>query len=223
MPYVRGNELATVDVARITVKQYDTDNTLVFNTVSKVVSEPVIHKTDAIKLIIRGELKAQLPEINTVYGTTITLVDNVFNIQLIVVLQGGELEYDNFESDKLLSYTPPAIGSEVLQEMFELCTYSAIYTSAGVLTGYEKITYSNCFGSPITVPIENNIFRINEYTIHSMADIGEPPYKIEYIGIEELPPLPEEQGYTLVGLYDSNSKAFYDMSDAKVYVRTKIN
>lgn len=88
---------------------------------------------------------------------------------------------------QIASYTPPVAGQKLTLPVFELCAYSAINDASGLTTGYEKITYPNCTGEPIELDSEDNKFRAPEYTITSAPDKGQAPYKIEYIGKDDLP------------------------------------
>ena len=56
----------------------------------------------------------------TVTVNEITLTDNVFNPELVMVLQGGLIEYDNVDTKKIVSYTPPVVGSGDEGKSFKL-------------------------------------------------------------------------------------------------------
>lgn len=252
--YKKGNEVATIDVALVTVTDSDS-NVYGLQTSNKVEVNPVTETNDAIKLIVKGELIAQKKQKVTVTGNTIVLTDNVFNAQLVQILQGGtvtfskkysaasasitagtkyihvEDEYLSFsvaeditaaveyndvsgvlelvtsnkrmrksytvsssapssgteitvtgasDESRVKSYTPPANSNEY-NDVFELNCYSAIYNAAGLIEGYEKITYPNCQGVPVSFSSEDDVFRAPEYTINSAPDKGNPPYNIEYV------------------------------------------
>lgn len=253
--YKKGNEVATIDVALVTVTDSD-NNVYGLQTSNKVEVNPVTETNDAIKLIVKGELIAQKKQKVTVTGNTIVLTDNVFNAQLVQILQGGtvtfskkysaasasiatgtkyihvEDEYLSFnvaeaitaaveyndvsgvlelvtsnkrirksytvstsapgspateiivtsasDESRVKSYTPPANSNE-FNDVFELNCYSAIYNAAGLIEGYEKITYPNCQGVPVAFSSEDDVFRASEYTINSAPDKGNPPYTIEYV------------------------------------------
>ena len=72
-------------------------------------------------------------------------------------------------------------------KVFKLNAYSAIYNAAGILTGYEKISYPNCQGVPVAFNSEDGVFRTSEYTINSAPAQGERPYEIEIV--QDLPVL----------------------------------
>lgn len=90
--YKKGNEVATIDVALVTVTDGN-GNVYGLNTSNKVEVNPVTETNDAIKLIVKGELIAQKPQKVTVTGNTIVLTDNVFNAQLVQIIQGGTVTF----------------------------------------------------------------------------------------------------------------------------------
>lgn len=259
MSIVKGSEIATIDCVLVTIKP-QTGDELGLDTASKVSVNVVTETEDAKKLIIKRRLVAQKRESITVTGNTIVLTDNVFNPELVQILQGGTIVYAQVythtaagatpagaywmevgtgkyitfttavalassdtivyndvagtlvvtksaapfnqtylyvevepvtgtevtavassDDTRVKSYAPPVSGSESDAESFELSAYTAIYNAAGLVIGYEKITYPNCTGVPIALSSEDGVFRVPEYTINSAPDTGEAPYLIEYV------------------------------------------
>ena len=192
------HEIPTIDCCLITIKHKvssnpDTYEEIGLNTASKIQVDIQTETQDAVKLIIKGVLKAQKHKKVTVTGNQLTLTDNVFTPEVVKMLQGGTITTDG--SGNVTGYTPPTVGSESTLPIFELCAYSAQYNEAGIIVQYEKITYPNCQGNPISMTSEDNVFRVNEYVIDSAPAKGESPYTIEYI-----PELPNiiNVGYTSV-------------------------
>lgn len=191
----KGNEVATIDVVLVTLKPFGSSDEIGLTTSNKVEVTPSTETQDAVKNIVKGVLIAQKPAVVTLTGNAITLTDNVFNAELVKILQGGTILYwANAEKSAtqntdagfgVAKYTPPVVGSGEKGQIFELNTYSAIYNAAGVITGYEKCTYPNCQGQPISLSSEDNVFRTPSYTINSAPDTGEAAYEINYI--DELP------------------------------------
>ena len=185
MALKKGNEIPTIDVALVTIQTANNATEIALDTASRIGVTVESETEDAVKLIIKGQLKAQKRAKTTITGNTITLTDNVFNPEVVKVLQGGNITYKNGSSGEITGYTPPVAGSTDKGEVFTLKAYSAIYDAAGLLTGYECISYPNCEGSPIALQSEDNVFRAPEYTINSAPATGEAPYTITYV--DELP------------------------------------
>lgn len=190
----KGNEIATIDVALVTL-ELSGGTEIALDTASKIGVSVQSETTDPVKLIVKGRLIAQKPGSTTITGNTIVLTDNVFIPEVVKVLQGGTIKYWTSEEHTeegtmdsgfgVSSYTPPTPGSGEKGEVFKLNAYSAIYDSAGLITGYEKISYPNCQGTPVALGSEDNVFRVSEYTINSAPKATEPPYSISYV--KELP------------------------------------
>lgn len=178
----RGTEIPTIDVALVSIQTYEASaDELILDTANQIGVEVSTDTQDKVTLIVKGRLIAQKPETVTVTGNTITLTDNVFNPELVKILQGGTIKYDPEATTVVTGYTPPVVGSKEKGKLFKLMAYSAIYNAAGVLTGYEKITYPNCQGQPVAFNTEDGAFRAPEYTIISAPANGEAPYEIDIV------------------------------------------
>lgn len=186
----QGHEIPTIDVAMVTWETPDGVE-LALQTASKIAVEVQTETTDAVKLVVKGKLIAQKGEDVTITGNKITLTDNVFNPELVKLLQGGTIKYWQDENqttsgaeDKgfgVAGYTPPTTGSGEKGTPGTLNAYSAIYDAAGLIKGYEKISYPNCQGTPVALNTEDGVFRAPEYTINSAPKSDEAPYDISYV------------------------------------------
>lgn len=188
----KGHEIPTIDVELITIQTKANPTVEIgLKTATKLAVSVQSEQQDAIKLVVKGVLIAQKPQQTTITGNTLTMTDNVFNPELVKILQGGKVMYwtsaertTKSETDAgygVAGYIPPVAGSAEKGEIFVLNAYSAIYNAAGLITGYEKIIYPNCQGVPVALNSEDNVFRVPEYTINSAPDTGEAPYEIEYV------------------------------------------
>lgn len=184
MSLTRGTEIPTIDVNLVTISVAG-ETEIALDTASSVAVDPQIETIDAVKLIVKGVLKAQKLETSTLTGHQITLTDNVFTPELVKILQGGTIIYDSEETTKIIGYKPPVVGSSDKGSVFTLRCYSAQYNTAGQIVQYERITYPNCQGVPVAFSAEDGTFRVNEYTINSAPANGQSPYEIDYV--ESLP------------------------------------
>jgi len=180
--YKPRNVIPTIDVNLVTISTPTTSpDEIGFDTSNQVTVEPVLDTTDAVTLTVKGIVRAKKPEVQTVTGDTITLTDNVFNPELVVILQGGTIVYDTTDPNKIISYTPPLAGSGDTGEVFTLKMYTAQYSPAGLIVNYECVEYPNCQGQPISLSAEDGSFFAPSYTIVSSPDEGEAPYTITYV------------------------------------------
>lgn len=205
-------EIATIDCNLITIELPD-GREFGFDTANKLEVEPQIEEEDAVKLVVKGILRAQKPKTSTITGHELTLTDNVFNPELVLVLQGGEIIYDPENPDEIVGYNPPVAGSSDKGEVFKVNAYTAQYDASGQIVKYEKMSYPNCQGVPVAFNSEDGAFRAPEYTINSAPKTGEPPYSLTYV--KALPVLVDE--YSL-GQLDITSKAATDAGKIMVTV-----
>lgn len=183
--------IPTIDCALVTIQIEDDE--FGFDTANKIAVETQTEEQAAIRLVVKGILRAQKKKHLTVVGHTITLTDNVFNPDLVIALQGGSATYDS-TGKKLTGYTPPVAGAPDTTVPFTLNAYSAQYDASGNIVNYEKISYPNCTGDPIVFSSEDDVFRAPEYTIDSAPAIGQAPYTITYV--DSLPTLAEPTSST---------------------------
>lgn len=192
MALKHGNEIPTIDVVLVTVSTGEDGVEIGLTTSNKVAVTPQVETKDANKLIVKGVLIAQKPSVSTITGNTIVLTDNVFNPELLTILQGGKITYKSGSSGPITKYEPPVSGSAEKGKPFTLNMYSAVYDAAGLIVNYEKVSYPNCQGTPWSPSGEDNVWRVAEYTINSAPKKGEAPYTIEYV--DELPEVAPETG-----------------------------
>lgn len=207
------NEIPTIDVNLVTITT-KSGKEFGFDTAKQIEVEVQSETDEAVKLVVKGILRAQKPKQSTITGHKITLHDNVLNPELVKVLQGGKLLYftDNTKTVTtdtetkfgFAKYEPPLAGSPEKGEIFKLNAYSAIYNAAGIITGYEKTTYPNCMGEPVAFKSEDGAFRAPEYTINSAPSTGEAPYTIEWV--KELPIL-NDPDLIMVNIVGTNQTA----------------
>lgn len=139
MALKRATAIPTIDVNLVTIKVADDENEIALDTATKIAVEPQIETTEATKLVIKNVLKAQKGEQSTITGNKITLTDNVFTPELVMVLQGGTITTDPpGGSGKITKYEPPVAGSAEKGKVFTLCAYSAQYDASGQIVNYEK-------------------------------------------------------------------------------------
>lgn len=182
-------EIPTIDTVLVVIETET--KSFALDTASQISVEPQIESEEAVKLIIKGKLKAQKPAVDTITGNQITITDNVFAPEVVKILQGGTIKYWTSEAKTaegeeetqygISSYTPPAVGSGTKGEVFKLHAYSAQYDTSGQIVQYEQITYPNCQGVPIAFGSEDGAFRAPEYTINSAPKKEEAPYEIHYV------------------------------------------
>ena len=113
MPVKRGTEIPTIDVVLVTYKVAGNADEIAIDTASQIAVTPQVETTDAVKLIIKGVLKAQKPKKSTITGNTIVLTDNVFTPELVKALQGGVIKWWTSAEQSTESNTPTAFDLQL--------------------------------------------------------------------------------------------------------------
>lgn len=195
--YSKGNEVATIDVALVTVEDGD-GNVFGLNTSNKVEVNPVTETNDAIKLIVKGDLIAQKPQKVTVTGNTIVLTDNVFNAQLVQILQGGTISYSKKYSSSSASISAGehfiTVGESPNVEYLSFNVANAVTGAveyndvSGVLEivsgnsrtrkSYTVSTTEPSSGSSITVTSATDESRVRSYTPPATQAEQSGPFKL---------------------------------------------
>lgn len=175
----KGTERATIDCSMLVFRPYDTSIDPIGITSSvKLGVEAQLETSEAIKLIIKSVLKAQKPERKTITGHKLTITNNLTTMELLPILQGGELLKD--EDENIIGYQPIKVGEDYEPTKFILDAYSAVMDGSTV-TGYEKVSYPGCTGEMAGLGSEDDVFRSTEWTINSNPGGGEAPYTLEYV------------------------------------------
>lgn len=137
-------EIPTIDVVMVVVEPEEGDS-YVLDTASKIAVEPQTETQDAIKLIVKGKLKAQKLEQVTITGNQITLTDNVFTPELVKILQGGTIIYGtNY------TYTVGAGGLATGTYYFLTSDGYVVFTLTSALSEGDVITYRDTGALTIT-------------------------------------------------------------------------
>ena len=174
--------MSMIDCSMIVIEPEDGSDGIAFTSASKMGVEKQEETTDAVKNIIKGEVKAQKPEETTLTGHTLTLTDTTMIMTFLPILQGGALTMDE-DGTTPIKYEPPTSGKNEGKK-FKLKAYTAIMEGA-TTAGYGCVTYPGCKGTPVLFNFEDNVFQSNEYTINSTPGAGEKPYTWEKV--ERLP------------------------------------
>ena len=92
-------EIPTIDVNLVTIV-IDGDE-FGFDTANSISVEPQVEEEAAVRLVVKGILRAQKPGTSTLTGNKITSTDNAFNPELAVALQGVTITYDQSNNKKV--------------------------------------------------------------------------------------------------------------------------
>lgn len=144
-----------------------------FTTASEVETEEVVEEGEEQSLIIKNKVIANRAAQDAVLGTDITMVDNVFCMEVIQLLQGGVLEGGK--------YTAPIIGELPAKTKFTTSLYSAIVSTDGDTGEFLKVKYPSCSGNSVPLTFKDGEYSAPEYTINSRPAQGQAAYTVEKV------------------------------------------
>ena len=144
-----------------------------FTTASEAGMEQITQEGEEQSLVIKSKVIANRPAINTVLGHDITLLDNVFCMEILQLMQGGKIEGNK--------YTAPVIGEIPAKTKFEADFYSANVSTDGDTGDFMKFTFTGCTGNSVPLEIKDGEYIAPEYTINSRPPQGEALYTVEKV------------------------------------------
>lgn len=136
------------------------------------------------ELRIKNTIKAQNNTEDIVMGYDIKLVSATMIAEILALVDGGKLTYDE-ERDKVTAYDAPVIGEAVNRTRFTTNIYTEEKDADGSIISYVKFGYKNCKGKPVNYILQDGDFFVPELNIKSRGKIGESPVKLEFL--EKLP------------------------------------
>ncbi|WFD12013.1 hypothetical protein [Tepidibacter hydrothermalis] len=176
--------LADIVLAEI-VTEETTPVTYKFKTASECKLSPKLSKGKEKILRIKNTIHSKSKTKDICIGMDLTLKDNVFTPDVFALVDGGTITYDKGNSEKF-TYEAPQTGKEVKRTKFKLNLYTAKKDSAGEITGYVKLSYPHCEGTPVSFNLKDEDFMVPQMKIESAPGMGESPYSIEYLALDEL-------------------------------------
>lgn len=165
------NQYAVSDVSLVVLETGTEDYP--FTTASEVETEEVVEEGEEQSLIIKNKVIANRAAQDAVLGTDITMVDNVFCMEVMQLLQGGEVSENK--------YTAPRIGELPAKTKFTTTLYSAVVSTDGDTGEFIKVMYPSCSGNSVPLAFKDGEYSAPEYTINSRPAQGQAAYTIEKV------------------------------------------
>lgn len=165
------NQYAVSDVSLVVLETGTEDYP--FTTASEVETEEVVEEGEEQSLIIKNKVIANRAAQDAVLGTDITMVDNVFCMEVMQLLQGGEISGSK--------YTAPKIGELPAKTKFTATLYSAVVSTDGDTGEFIKVMYPSCSGNSVPLAFKDGEYSAPEYTINSRPAQGQAAYTIEKV------------------------------------------
>lgn len=137
------------------------------------------------ELRVKNVIKAQNKTEDIVKGYDIRLVSATMIPEILALVDGGTLKYDDVDPSKVIGYDAPVVGVPVERKPFSLHIYTEEKDVDGSTVSYVKFTYKHCKGTPVNYSIIDGEFFAPELTCKSRPKSGESPVAIDFL--DELP------------------------------------
>lgn len=136
------------------------------------------------ELRVKNTIKAQNNTEDIVMGYDLKLISATMIAELLALVDGGTLTY-NEVTNKVIKYDAPPIGSSVDRLAFTTKVYTEEKDGDGSTLSYVCFNYKNCKGKPVNYILKDGEFFVPELNLRSRGKLGQSPVSIEFL--EELP------------------------------------
>lgn len=186
MPLMEGTNL--VNVARVEiVTEEDTPKTYQFNTSDSLDIDPNVSAGEERIHRVKNKVLGVNSTEDIVVGYNLKLKDSTLKAEVLALIEGGTVTFDDIETDKVIKYEGPAMGDTLVKTPFTLNVYTEEKDESGDVIEYAKFSFKHCKGKPTKYSMKDNDFFLPEFDIKSRAKTGEKPLTIDFV--DSLPAL----------------------------------
>lgn len=180
-------EFPIANIARVEViTEEETPKTYVLDDVaSEAEAVAYLSEGEEEELRIKNTIKAQNNTEDIVLGYDIMLLSATLVPEILALVDGGKLVYDETDTDKVIAYDAPVIGKAVDRTPFTTNIYTEEKDGDGSTKSYIMFSYRNCKGEPVNYELEEGEFFVPELNIKSRSKLGQSPVGLRFL--EELP------------------------------------
>ena len=197
MSYRQGMPLVNIVRAIVTLED-DSKKSYMFDTAQEATIDPYVSEGEENILRIKNKIVATDKTEDLVAGYDITLSSNTLIPELLEIIDGGELIYEDGEDSEVIGYMGPASGRVVKRKKFTLDLFTEEKDADGEVKKYVQFTFKHCVGTPLSFTLQDGEFFIPEMICKSRPKTCERPMYVLFL--DELPggeiveppcPLPE--------------------------------
>lgn len=180
-------EFALANIARVEiVTEETTPRTFALTDVANNATVTAYLSEGAENILrVKNTIKAQNKTEDIVLGYDINLTAATLVPEILAIVDGGTLIYDDVDTDKVVSYEAPVVGQVVAKIPFSTNIYTEEKDGDGSTVSYVKFGYKNCTGRAVNYTLQDGEFYVPEFPIKSRSKLGQSPVKIEFL--DELP------------------------------------
>ncbi len=132
-------------------------------------------------LRVKNTIKAQNNTEDIVMGYDLKLISATMIAEILALVDGGKLTYDDVDTDKVVKYDAPPIGSPVKRTPFTTKVYTEEKDADGSTLSYVCFNYKNCKGKPVNYILKDGEFFVPELNLRSRGKLGQSPVNIDFL------------------------------------------
>lgn len=173
---------ALVNIVRAEIVTEETDpKTFAFDTAEEAKLEPAVSEGEENILRVKNRIVATNRTEDIAYGYEIDLSDNVLIPEILEVVDGGALRYDDVETDLVVGYDAPVSGQTVSRQLFTINLYTEEKDADGETLKYAKLSFLHCKGKPVGWELKDGEFFVPQFKVSSRPKKGEKPYTLDFV------------------------------------------
>lgn len=160
---------------------------IVFKTAEEVGMEKVVSEGSEEIKRVDDEILAVVNTEDIGYGYNLTLVDNVFNLDILALFEGGTVKYKSGNTGEITGYDDPMMSGGAKTSPFKLELYIASYEGTDI-ESYMKVTFPYCTGKAEKLEFKKE-FSSPEFSIKAReaTKLKKPARSIEFVEASALP------------------------------------
>ena len=166
-------ERVLANIVRAEIIDEESQTVYSFNTASEASIKPYVSEGEEKIHRVKNTILATLRYEDILLGYEIKLVNNTFCPELLSLIDGGTVTYD--DEEKFASYTSPVVEAKAstTRKNLTVCLYTEELDCDGETMGYFKFTFRHAKGKPVEYTIKDGEFIVPELTLRSRAKTGE--------------------------------------------------
>lgn len=174
--------ISLVNIARVElVTEETTPKTYKFDTSENADVDPEVSKGEEKVHRVKNRIIGTNSTEDLVIGYNLKLKDNTMIPEVLALIDGGTITYDEVDTDKVIKYEAPTMGAEVTRTPFTINIYTEEKDESGDVVQYAKFIFKHCKGKPTKYSMKDNEFFVPEFEIKARAKSGEKPLTIDFV------------------------------------------
>ena len=187
MAYESVKEFPLANIVRVEIETEEDTSKMyrLTDVASEATVEAYVSEGEEQELRVKNVIKAQNKTEDIVKGYDITLTSATMVAEILSLVDGGTVVYDDTDPTKIKRYDAPVVGEPVKRTPFTAKIYTAEKDVDGSDVSYVCFNYKHCTGTPVNYSLVDGEFFAPELTFKSRPKMGESPVSIEFL--DELP------------------------------------